>query len=70
MIALILGCFIWSLIYLPSVIEWLKNHPMSDIAKGMKAEESYIEGSREFFGLLLCSFAILFQWIRFRKMRS
>jgi hypothetical protein len=70
MIGLIIGSFLWALIYIPSLLDWLQNHKIGDIAKSMKAEESYIEGSREFFGLIISSLAVLFQWVRFRKMRS
>lgn len=60
---------LWSFIYIPEMIEWLGEHEFSDLARAMKAEESYIEGSREFLGLMIVSFSLLIPWYRKRNLK-
>jgi hypothetical protein len=51
--------FIGSLAYLPKMFSWVKNG-MPSIIESMKAESPYIEFCREFFGLILCIFGLLY----------
>ena len=46
-------------IYIPDFIDWIGSGTPS-ITGAMKAENQYIEFVREFFGLLICFFAMLY----------
>ena len=61
---------LWSFIYLPEMIEWLSEHDLADLARSMKAEEAYIEGSREYLGLMIVFISLIIPWFRLRKIRA
>lgn len=65
--ALMVILFTWALFYIPGVMDWLGNHEIGDIAKSMRAEEPYIEFSREFLGLVLCILSLVLQVMRDNK---
>jgi len=46
------------------IVDWIKYHDATNIAATMKAEQPWIEESREFFGLVII-LAVLF--INYRK---
>jgi hypothetical protein len=50
------------LFYLPGFIEWLTVPRKEEIFGEMVYEKSYIEETREFFGLLLGAASLLFQY--------
>ncbi|THH40288.1 transmembrane 220 family protein [Neolewinella litorea] len=49
---------LWMGSLIPDLIEWI-NDGMPTIAGQMKAESPYIELTREFFGLLICTLALI-----------
>lgn len=51
----------------PGFMDWI-NRGMPNIAETMKAEKSYIEYAREFFGLVLCVGTLTFQYIKARRL--
>ena len=53
-------CLIWMGILLPEFINWI-NIGMPNIAGQMKAEEPYIEFTREFLGLGICLGVLFWQ---------
>ncbi|MEM1323238.1 MAG: transmembrane 220 family protein [Bacteroidota bacterium] len=67
---LILGglgiCLVWLALLLPDFINWI-NGGMPSITSSMKAEEPHIELTREFLGLVICIAALIFHWIKSRK---
>ena len=54
---LIYGCF-----YIPDLIVWFLATDKMDLLGKMKAQKSYIEGTRELGGLLLASMSIGYQY--------
>jgi len=70
LLALMMISLTWAIFYVPDLTEWLVNHEITDLAKTMKAEEQYIEGSREFLGLIICFFAVFFQWKLYKRTAS
>ena len=54
---LIYGCF-----YIPDLIIWLSASDKMDLMGKMKAQKSYIEGTRELGGLLLASMSMGYQY--------
>ncbi|MAJ51697.1 MAG: hypothetical protein CMB82_08810 [Flammeovirgaceae bacterium] len=51
------GCF-----YIPDLIIWLSASDKMDLVGKMKAEKSYIEGTRELGGLLIASMSMGYQY--------
>ncbi len=56
----------WAAFLAPGFVNWIRMGTPS-IASSMKAETPYIELMREFSGLLLCLFVLIFQYIQARK---
>jgi len=57
---------VWVALTIPDFIDWIKmGEP--NIAGQMKATEPYIEMTREFLGVLMCWFVVLWQLWRVRK---
>lgn len=67
LISLILIVTIWSLILLPNVWTWLTSADLSEIAGEMMSDKPYIEGTREFGGLLIADLVLLYHWLASRK---
>ena len=65
LIILMIGFFVYSLVFLPGVGEWLAQDDQSmlfdDIAK---MQHLYVEESREFLGLMICVAVLIMQLIR------
>ena len=53
------GCF-----YIPDLIIWLSASDKIDLVGKMKAEKSYIEGTRELGGLFIASASMVYQYLR------
>ncbi|MCS6968581.1 MAG: transmembrane 220 family protein [Cytophagales bacterium] len=70
--ALVIGmvvCVGGAVYLLPSVWDWLINHPDVSLLTGMSAERMYIEESRECFGLLLALACLVFHYFAAKKLR-
>jgi hypothetical protein len=52
------GCF-----YIPDLIIWLSTSDKMDLVGKMKAEKSYVEGTRELGGLLIASASMVYQYL-------
>ena len=50
----------YTLIHLPYVIDWITIENSGNLFTGMSEERPYIEGSREFFGLLMADLSLAF----------
>jgi len=69
-LALYVAYAIFTLIYHPGVLEWLKSENKSDIFDDVKKMENlYIEESREFLGLMICIGVLIFYVVRAFKKR-
>ncbi|HET9432130.1 MAG TPA: transmembrane 220 family protein [Chitinophagaceae bacterium] len=68
-LVLYLAYGVYTLIYHPGVLEWLKSKNKSDIFDDVKKMENlYIEESREFLGLMICICVLIFYVVRaFKK---
>ncbi len=65
--ALIAAYSLFSLVYIPGVIEWLRSdNRMELFSEIAKMNHLYIEESREFMGLMICV-AVLVWYIRLGK---
>ena len=62
-------CIIGIGILFPDIIRWVRMG-MPSIVETMKAEKSYIELTREFFGLVICFLALAFHFFQMRKMEK
>ncbi len=51
------------------LLDWMQLHEAENIAGTMKAEQPWIESSREFFGLLLLIIALSINYFALRKRR-
>ena len=49
------------------VIDWLRLHDAANIAATMKAEQPWIEESREFFGLVIILIVLFINYKKFIK---
>ena len=64
-LALYLAYGVFTLIYHPGFLEWIKSDNKSDIFDEVaKMQNLYIEESREFLGLFICIAALIFLIIR------
>lgn len=59
---------IWSIIFIPDFIFWLKNGSPS-IASEMKTDEPHIELVREFLGLIICLGGLTFLLWQNKKLK-
>ena len=68
-LVLYLAYGVYTLIYHPGVLEWLKSENKADIFDDVKKMENlYIEESREFLGLMICISVLIFYVARaFKK---
>jgi hypothetical protein len=67
-LVLFLAYGVYSLIYHPGILEWLRSENKSDIFDDVKKMENlYIEESREFLGLVICIAVLIFFLIRSTK---
>lgn len=64
----IIAYALFSLIYIPGVIDFIRQEQAGSIAKSMKAETPWIEETREFLGLLIIVGALLWFYITNKKM--
>ncbi|MBL7858231.1 MAG: transmembrane 220 family protein [Cyclobacteriaceae bacterium] len=65
LIALLVVYGLYSLVYIPGVLEWLQTDNKADLFDDVaKMEHPYIEESREFLGLLICDAVLIFYIIR------
>lgn len=62
-----IACYIGYAVFLfftkDGVLDWANNHHAENIAETMKATKPWIEDTREFFGLLIITFALLVNYI-------
>ena len=59
-LVLMLALGIFALFHVPHFIEWLKSPNKSELFGEMVYEKPYIEGSREFMGLLIAILALVY----------
>ncbi|MFZ9046089.1 MAG: transmembrane 220 family protein [Cyclobacteriaceae bacterium] len=59
---------LYTLLHLPYVVEWLTIENSGDLISGMSDDKPYIEGTREFFGLLMAD--ITLAYLLFFKKKS
>jgi len=52
------------------VLDWITKHDAANIAETMKAEQPWIEDSREFFGLLILIIVLAIDYFHSRKKRT
>ncbi len=60
---------IYKLLDQNGVIDWLRFHNASNIAATMKADQPWIEESREFFGLVIIIIVLLINYKKFIKFK-
>ena len=58
-----LGLLLYACFYFPDLIIWLSASDKIDLMGKMKAEKSYIEGTRELGGLLMASISMGYQYL-------
>ena len=58
---------IWAVSLVPNLLEWLGSSNLSEVAGEMMADKPYIEGSREFGGLLIAGIVLAYYLIRSKK---
>lgn len=62
LVSLILIITVWSLILVPNLFSWLGTSDLAEIAGEMMSDKPYIEGTREFGGLLIADMALFYHW--------
>jgi hypothetical protein len=70
LIALFTGYCVFLFFSKNGVLTWLFEHQLENIAVGMKASTPWIENTREFFGLIILSSVILFNYLAHKKMKT
>ena len=61
-----IGLFFWK----NGVLDWMTKHNAEDIAATMKAENSWVEETREFFGLLILIVVLLINYFYSRRRKN
>jgi hypothetical protein len=64
----LIAMVLYTLLHLPYVVEWLTIENSGDLISGMSDDKPYIEGTREFFGLLMAD--ITLAYLLFFKKKS
>jgi Transmembrane family 220, helix len=68
LIGLLVLFLAYSLVYIPGVLEWLRQDNKSDLFDDVaKMQHLYIEEAREFLGLIICVTILVFYLFRSRK---
>lgn len=67
LMAMMVACILGSIYYFPGLIELVGDHKVSDLTKTMKAEQPFIEESRESLGLLIGFLALLYHYFKAKK---
>ena len=56
----LLTLILFSIYYIPGVIEFIKRGNYSEIAESMQVKKAYIEETREFFGIIIIILSYIF----------
>ena len=62
LLVLMIGLAIYSAVHFPYFLDWVQVNNKSELFGEMVYEKPYLEGTREFLGLLIALVALLFQW--------
>ncbi len=54
---------IYFLVFKHGVLDWVQHHPAGDLVKSMKADQPWIEETREVMGLLILIAVMLINWL-------
>lgn len=54
---------IYFLVFKHGVVDWFQHHPARDLVKSMKADQPWIEETREVMGLLILIGVLLINWL-------
>jgi len=52
------------------IVDWIRYHDVDNIAATMKAEQPWIEESREFFGLVIILAVLFINYRKFTKLNT
>jgi hypothetical protein len=71
LIGLLVLFVLYGLVFIPGVIEWLKQDNKSELFDEIaKMRHPYIEETREFLGLFICIAVLVLQLVRAEKLRK
>jgi hypothetical protein len=70
LVALFTGYCVFLFFSKNGVLTWLFEHQLENIVVGMKASTPWIENTREFFGLIILTSVILFNYLAHKKMKT
>ena len=71
LVALLALYVLYSLVYIPGIMEWLQTDDKAALFDNVaKMEHLYIEEAREFLGLLICDIVLIFYLIQSQRVKK
>ncbi len=67
LLIMMVACIAGSIYYFPGLMELVSDHQVSDLTRSMKADQPFIEESRESLGLIVGFLALLYHYFKARK---
>ncbi|WP_420399686.1 transmembrane 220 family protein [Flagellimonas sp.] len=61
------GLAIYSAVHIPYFVDWIQVQNKSELFGEMVYEKPYLEGTREFLGLVIALVSIVYQWRQSKK---
>ncbi len=58
-----LAMIVYFLVFKHGVVDWFQHHPAKDLVKTMKAEQPWIEETREVMGLMILVVVLAIDWL-------
>ncbi|WP_422351565.1 transmembrane 220 family protein [Flagellimonas sp.] len=62
-----IGLAIYSAVHIPYFVDWIQVQNKSELFGEMVYEKPYLEGTREFLGLVIALVSIVYQWRQSKK---
>ncbi|WP_431121018.1 transmembrane 220 family protein [Flagellimonas flava] len=67
LLLMMIGLAIYSAVHIPYFVDWIQVQNKSELFGEMVYEKPYLEGTREFLGLVIALVSMVYQWRQSKK---
>ncbi|TMU56534.1 transmembrane 220 family protein [Flagellimonas algicola] len=67
LLLMMIGLAIYSAVHIPHFVDWIQVQNKSELFGEMVYEKPYLEGTREFLGLVIALVSLIYQWRQSKK---